>query len=57
MLDSEIRIYDARTGEGFNLTNTPGILEMRPAWSPDGSQIAYDNERDGRIWVIAVEEN
>jgi tricorn protease len=40
-------------GEVRNLTNTPGIREMVPAWSPDGTQLAYLSDRTGEyeIWL------
>ncbi len=52
---ADILIHDISDKTLTKLTNTPDIHEMNPAWSPDGKWIAYDNERDGRIWVIQVE--
>ncbi len=36
----------AQQGPVRNLTNTPGIAERNPAWSPDGTKIAYWSDRD-----------
>ncbi len=33
---------------------TPGQNDHDPCWSPDGSQIAYANESDGKIWLVDV---
>lgn len=37
-----------------NLTQTPGRIEMNPAWSPDGARIAYDVYEEGAIYVAEV---
>ena len=49
----ELFTVPAEKGEIRNLTGTPGIRESVPAWSPDGTQIAYLSDRTGEyeIWV------
>jgi tricorn protease len=37
----EIVTVPAEKGDPRNLTNTPGVHEREPAWSPDGKSIAY----------------
>ncbi|HSN86735.1 MAG TPA: acetyl-CoA synthetase, partial [Thermoanaerobaculia bacterium] len=51
----EVLTVPAGEGEIRNLTATPGIREMTPAWSPDGRWIAYLSDRTGEyeIWVRA----
>jgi len=34
-------------GDPLNLTNTPGVHEQAPAWSPDGKSIAYFSDASG----------
>lgn len=43
-----------RTGDTHNLTETQGIRDEQPTWSPDGQSIAYLTEKGGEqeLWVM-----
>jgi tricorn protease len=43
----EILTVPAEKGDVRNLTNTPGVAERAPAWSPDGKSIAYFSDESG----------
>ena len=43
----EIITAPAEKGDARNLTNTTGIHEKYPAWSPDGKSIAYFSDASG----------
>jgi tricorn protease len=43
----EIVTVPAEKGDTRNLTNTTGVHERSPAWSPDGKSIAYFSDESG----------
>jgi tricorn protease len=43
----EIFTVPAEKGDTRNLTNTPGVAERNPSWSPDGKTIAYFSDASG----------
>jgi tricorn protease len=45
----------AEKGEIKNLTNTQGVRELSPAWSPDGRQIAYYSDATGEYELYLLE--
>ena len=43
----EIVTVPAEKGDPRDLTNTPGVMEREPQWSPDGKSIAYLSDESG----------
>src|SRR5688500_12754760 len=43
----EVVTVPAAKGDPRNLTNTPGVHEHSPAWSPDGRSVAYFSDAGG----------
>jgi tricorn protease len=43
----EILTVPAEKGDPRNLTNTTGVMERDPSWSPDGKWIAYFSDESG----------
>jgi Tol biopolymer transport system component len=55
---ADLFVIDARGGEPGQLTDTPDVLEIFPAWSSDGRAIAYTKgptEAEGDIWVVGAD--
>ena len=46
----EVYVMNADGSGVTRLTTTGGVFE--PAWSPDGTKIVFENERDGEIYVM-----
>lgn len=53
----EIVTVPAEQGDPRNLSNTPGVHERSPAWSPDGSQIAYLSDDGGEYRLHLVPQD
>ena len=43
----EILTAPVKHGPIRDLTNTPGVMEREPAWSPDGQKVAYFSDESG----------
>jgi Tol biopolymer transport system component len=43
---NDIFVMDADGSNPTNLTNSPGSGDLAPAWSPDGTKIAFTSDRD-----------
>ena len=53
----EILTVPAEKGDIRNLTNTPGVAERSPSWSPDGKQIAYFSDESGEYQLHLRAQN
>ena len=47
----EIVTVPMEKGDPRNVTNTPGAHERQPAWSPDGTRIAYFSDESGEYML------
>ncbi len=52
----DIFTVPAKSGNTRNLTNTSGVDEKDPAWSPDGKYVAYVSDRTGNEEIYIQED-
>lgn len=61
LIEARGDVFSLPAENGFvkNLTQTPGIAERFPSWSPDGRTIAYWSDQSGEyeLWIRDVETN
>ena len=53
----EILTVPAEKGESRNLTNTSGVMDRDPAWSPDGKSVAYFSDESGEYALHIKPQN
>ena len=53
----DIFTVPAKHGDVRGFTNTPGVHELSPAWSPDGNWIAYLSDRTGEYELYIKPQN
>jgi tricorn protease len=53
----EIVTVPAEKGDARNLTNTVGVHERNPVWSPDGKTIAYYSDEGGEYQMVLAPQN
>jgi tricorn protease len=53
----EILTVPAEKGDPRNITNSPGVMERDPAWSPDGQSIACFSDESGEYELHILPQN
>jgi len=52
----EILTVPAEKGDVRNLTNSPGVMDRDPAWSPDGNYIAYFSDAGDEYALYIIDQ-
>jgi TolB protein len=56
----DIWVVNADGSNPRNLTNTPGVYDGNPSWSPDSASITFESlrweegQRNTQIWIVDV---
>jgi len=53
----EVLTVPEQHGDVRNITNTPGVADRTPAWSPDGKSIAYFSDESGEYALHIKDQN
>ena len=51
----ELYAINVNTGESHHLTAHTNITALKPAVSPCGKRVAFDNPDDGNIYIMEIE--
>ncbi len=52
----EIFTFPKEEGSWRNLTNTPGIADRSPVWSPEGDQVAWFSDASGEYKLVVSDQ-
>jgi len=52
----EILTVPAGKGDVRNITQTPGVMDRSPSWSPDGASIAYFSDAGGEYALTIIDQ-
>ncbi|MCA0131771.1 S41 family peptidase [Winogradskyella alexanderae] len=53
----EIFSVPKENGTWMNLTNSPGVADRNPIWSPNGDKVAWFSDKGGEYSLVIAEQN